>query len=208
MAGCLIWSPPRLLHWSDSLSHLHKWQQIDSITSSLWLFADDCVIYREIVTDDDYHIMQQNLLQLSSWSATWQKKFNVKKCAVLSITRKRSPRVYECNDAIPRAKEYLGVTVTTDLRWNLHWQNIRHKASRTLGLIRRTLSPCYKEFKARAYTALVRPGSGSGSGSVLHTTPWWAITVQCSRTFVAATIKFWSELCWPNYIRPCWTGLL
>ena len=46
-------------------------------------------------------------------------------------------------------------------------------------------------------------GSGSGSGSVLHTTPWWAITVQWSRTFVAATIKFWSELCWPNYIRPC-----
>ena len=50
--------------------------------------------------------------------------------------------------------------------------------------------------------------NGSGSGSVLHTTPWWAITVQWSRTFVAATIKFWSELCWPNYIRPCWTGLL
>ena len=25
MAGCLIWSPPRFRHWSDSLSHLHKW---------------------------------------------------------------------------------------------------------------------------------------------------------------------------------------
>ena len=27
-------------------------------------------------------------------------------------------------------------------------------------------------------------GSGSGSGSVLHTTPWWAITVQWSRTLI------------------------
>ena len=134
----------------------------DNIKSSLRLFADDCVIYREIVTDDDHHILQQDLLQLSSWSATWQMKFNVKKCAVLSITRKRSPRIYAYhldNDVIPRAKEYkyLGLTVTTDLRWNLHCQNIRHKASRTLGLIRRTLSPCSKDVKARAYTALVRP---------------------------------------------------
>ena len=40
--------------------------------SSLRLFADGCVIYREIVTDDDSHILQQDLLQLSSWSATWQ----------------------------------------------------------------------------------------------------------------------------------------
>ena len=89
-------------------------------------------------------------------------KFNVKKCAVLSITRKRSPSIYEYHldtDALPRANnyKYLGVTITTDLRWNLHCQNIRHKASRTLGLIRRTLSPCSKEVKARAYTALVRP---------------------------------------------------
>ena len=89
-------------------------------------------------------------------------EINVKICAVLSIIRKRSPRIYEYhldNDAIPRAKEYkyLGVTVTADLRWNLHCQNVRHKASRTLGLIRRTLSPCSKVVKARAYTVLVRP---------------------------------------------------
>ena len=88
------------------------------------------------MTDDDYHILQQDLLQLSSWSATWQILFNVKKCAVLSITRKRSPRICEYhldNDVTPRAKDYkyLGVTVTTDLRWNIHCQNIRHKASRT-----------------------------------------------------------------------------
>ena len=92
-------------------------------------------------------------------------KFNVKKLAVLSITRKRSPRIYEYHlktDALPRTNDYkyLGVTVTTDLRWNLHCQNIRHKASRTLGLIRRTLSPfskeVKKEFKANAVYVLAK----------------------------------------------------
>ena len=92
--------------------------------------------------------------------------FDVKKCGVLSITRKRTPRIYQyklLNDEIPRVNEYksLGVTITADLRWNKHCQTIRHKASRTLGLIRRTLSPCSRAY--RAYTALVRPQLEYGS---------------------------------------------
>ena len=99
---------------------------------------------------------------LSIWSSTWLISFNVKKCAVQSITRKRKPSIFQyhlCNDPIPRTNEYkyLGVTIIDNLRWNKHCQNTRHKAIRTLGLIRRTLSPCTKEVKARAYTALVRP---------------------------------------------------
>ena len=113
------------------------------------------------LTNSDHQILQ-DLQQLSTWSSTWLMSFNVKKCAVLSNTQKRKPSIFQyhlCNDPIPRANEYkyLGVTITDDLRWNKHCQNIRHKASWTLGLIPRTLSPCTKEVKARAYTALVRP---------------------------------------------------
>ena len=124
----------------------------DNIKSPLRLVANDCVIYREIVTDNDYHILQQDLMQLSSWSATSQMKFNVKNCAVLSITRKRSC-IFEYqfdNDAIPRTNDYkyLGLAVTNDLRWNLHCQNLRHyKASRTLGLIRKTCHHAQKRLK-------------------------------------------------------------
>ena len=118
----------------------------DNIQSRIRLFADDCVIYREIMTNSDHQILQQDLQQLSTWSSTWVMSFNVKKCAVLSITQKRKPYIFQyhlCNDPIPRANDskYLGVTITDDLRWNKHCKNIRHKASRTLGLIRRTLSP-------------------------------------------------------------------
>ena len=94
--------------------------------------------------------------------------FNIKKCAVLTITRKRNPHKYQydlCNEKVPRVDhyKYLGVTVTSDLRWNKHCQSIRQKASRTLGLIRRTLPSCSREVKARAYTALVRPQLEYGS---------------------------------------------
>ena len=108
MEVCLIRCPPRLSHRSNLfLLFINDIQ--DNIKSSLRLFADDCVVYREIVTDNDHHILQQDLLQLSSWSAMWQMKFNVKKCAVLSITRKCSPRIYEYHldtEALPSANNY------------------------------------------------------------------------------------------------------
>ena len=72
----------------------------DNIQSRIRLFADDCVIYREIMTNSDHQILQQDLQQLSTWSSTWLMSFSVKKCAVLSITRKRKPSIFQyhlCN---------------------------------------------------------------------------------------------------------------
>ena len=53
--------------------------------------------------------------------------------------------------------EYLGISISHDLCWEMHCNKITKKASKTLGLIRRTLSPCSKQVKSRAYQALVRP---------------------------------------------------
>ena len=134
----------------------------DDLQSTIRLFADDCVIYKEICNEYDHHILQRDLQRLSTWSTDWLMSFNIKKCGVMSITRKRNSyiHVYQLLDeVIPRVNQYkyLGITITPDLRWNQHCQSIRHKANRTLGLIRRTLPSCSKEVKARAYTTLVRP---------------------------------------------------
>ena len=132
-----------------------------NIQSKMRLFADDSVIYREIHTENDISILQQDLQTLSDWSVKWHMAFNVKKCASLTITRKRTPIQHNykiANETIPRADKYkyLGVTITKDLRWNTHCQLIL-KANKTLGLLRRTLSPCSKEVKSKAYMSLVRP---------------------------------------------------
>ena len=133
-----------------------------NIQSKLRLFADDSVIYREIHSTNDISILQQDLQTLTDWSAKWLMAFNVKKCASLTITRKKSYFHHNyvlANELIPRVDsyKYLGVTVTKDLRWNTHCQLIRNKSNKTLGLLRRTLSPCSKDVKSKAYKALVRP---------------------------------------------------
>ena len=61
----------------------------DEPQSTIRLFADDCVIYKEIRDEDDHHVLQRDLQRLSTWSTDWLMSFNVKKCGVMSITRKR-----------------------------------------------------------------------------------------------------------------------
>ena len=53
--------------------------------------------------------------------------------------------------------KYLGVTITSDLKWNSHIRNVCSKANRTLGFLRRNLFSCPQDVKEAAYKSLVRP---------------------------------------------------
>ena len=61
--------------------------------------------------------------------------------------------------------KYLGVTITSDLRWNtnVHLSNVCTKAKRTLGFLMRILYSCPQEVKEAAYRGLVRPVLDYGS---------------------------------------------
>ena len=60
--------------------------------------------------------------------------------------------------------KYLGVTLTSDLRWNTHViSNVCTKTNRTLGFLRRNLYSCSQEVKEAAYKGLVRPVLDNGS---------------------------------------------
>ena len=50
----------------------------DNIRSSVRLFADDCVLYRNIHSLQDCLTLQEDLTSLGQWEADWQMKFNVR----------------------------------------------------------------------------------------------------------------------------------
>ena len=52
---------------------------------------------------------------------------------------------------------YLGVTITNNLTWNKHIDQITASANRSLGFIRRNLHSCPQATKESAYKTLVRP---------------------------------------------------
>ena len=47
-----------------------------NINSTIRLFADDSVLYRQINSPDDHRILQEDLQKLVEWSKTWQMEFN------------------------------------------------------------------------------------------------------------------------------------
>ena len=67
----------------------------------------------------------------------------------VQLTRKRIKKIHASytlegtNLENVESIKYLGVTITTDLRWNTHVSNVCTKANRTLGFLRRNLYSCY-----------------------------------------------------------------
>ena len=59
----------------------------DNIRFSVRLFADDCVLYRNIHSIQYCFILQEYLTSLGQWEADWQMKFNVAKCHYMRVTR-------------------------------------------------------------------------------------------------------------------------
>ena len=54
-------------------------------------------------------------------------------------------------------QQHLGISIPHDLCCEKNCNKITKMVSKTLGLLRRTLSPCSKEVNSRAHQALVRP---------------------------------------------------
>ena len=103
--------------------------------SEIRLFADDCVCYRETKDEEDTVKLQRDIDRLGAWARKWGMRFQPVKCNMIQLTRKQIKKVHasytlEGTDLenIENIK-YLGVTITSDLRWNTHVRNVCTKAT-------------------------------------------------------------------------------
>ena len=53
------------------------------------LFADDCLIYKIIISPDHFLELQKDLTLLCQWESKWQMEFNKSRCYVLHMSHKR-----------------------------------------------------------------------------------------------------------------------
>ena len=89
---------------------------------------------------------------------------NPSKCQVLHVTRLKTPieTTYFLHDtctmldSVSFAK-YLGVTISNDLSWSTHIDDITKSANQTLGFLKRNIRVQNKNLKSVAYKTLVRP---------------------------------------------------
>ena len=89
--------------------------------------------------------------------------FQPVKCNMMQLTRKHLSKIqasYTLEGTVLENVDnikYLGVSITNDLKWHTHINNICTKANRTLGLLRQTLFSFPQNVKEAAYKGMVRP---------------------------------------------------
>ena len=130
-------------------------------SSNTRLFADDCLIYKEIRTHQDAADLQSDLDALQRWEKQWLMSFHPQKCQLLRITRKRSPveTEYSIHDHILEKGDiakYLGVSLHKHCSWSPHIHQTAKKANNTRAFLQRNLRMAPTTIKKRAYESLVR----------------------------------------------------
>ena len=133
----------------------------ENVTSKLHLFADDCLLHREIITARDCNELQVDLDRLNAWCSKWLLKFNVSKCHHLRVSSRHSttPEIYKIDgQTIAGCKSalYLGVTLQSNFKWNEHIDNVVKGSNRLIGLLRRNFRKAPASVKQTLYKTLVR----------------------------------------------------
>ena len=134
-----------------------------NVSSSIRLFADDCLVYRETNTIEKCCLLQKDLDTLVNWSLTWGMAFNVAKCNIITVTnatKNKTAFTYTTNGQEVKSTNsasYLGLTITSKMKWDQHINSTCSSANRMLGFLNRTLRRCPAQLKEKAYKSTVRP---------------------------------------------------
>ena len=133
--------------------HLH-------LISTIYAYADDTFTFREIKTDHDISVLQPDLDSWNWWSNNNSLQLNPSKCQVMCITSRKDKPVpsYSVNNTTLETCEslrLLGVTVSSDLSWNCHVNNITKKCNKLLGFIRVVVGVKNPYVLLKLYQALI-----------------------------------------------------
>lgn len=143
-----------------------------AVSSSIRLFADDCVIYRKITDPADVLALQNDLDYITTWCTTWQMSLNTNKCKHMRFSRSvysSIPNYYLGGSLLQHTEsyKYLGVHLTSNLSWSTHINFTVRSANRKLGYIRRnfreTTVSLKKPFTLHSYVPLSNTHLVSGA---------------------------------------------
>jgi hypothetical protein len=94
------------------------------------------------------------------WASEWQLTINVSKCSVLAISNQPRPSQYFINGvAIPQRNDFLdlGVTITNNLSFEAHINNIVSKARQRISTLFRGFITRNLYIMRRAFITYIRP---------------------------------------------------
>ena len=136
--------------------------------TNIALYADDTKIWRKIISETDCILLNNDIDSLNDWAVRNKMRFHPTKCKILTFSLRTTLNdilpfqkfSYELGNSIldyDDSEKDLGVFLTPKLTWDSHHDFICKKASRQLGLLRRTCHFVKNPYKKRSlYIMIVR----------------------------------------------------
>lgn len=115
-------------------------------SSSLFQYADDCYLFKAVLSKSDTQQLQEDIDALTKWGADNNLLLNIHKCSFIIFTRK--PRAHNVDiiyniDGVSIQRVFsiklLGVIFDSDLKWDSHVNYVCSRARRLNGFILRNV---------------------------------------------------------------------
>ena len=127
------------------------------------LYADDAKLYYPIGDENSIQLVQQDINQLVAWCSRWRLNLNSRKCFQIqynpkSFARSFNPIYFIENEEIAHHVDGrdLGITISSDLKFHKHVNEVCRKANAEIHRIRRTFRSRTPKFLADMYKIFVR----------------------------------------------------
>ena len=131
--------------------------------SEVRLFADDTILYLFVDNPvSNAAALNRDLQHINDWANHWLVKFSPSKTKTMTLTRKRKkkvfPKLYMSGTPLNEvtSHKHLGVTLSKDLSWNSHIEDVVSRASQSLDVLnalKHKLDRCTLE---KLYNAFIR----------------------------------------------------
>ena len=103
------------------------------------LYADDMLLYRDIGCPEDYNMLQSDVNTIFTWVDRNNLTFNGSKCKYMIISRLKSKSVAASSLTLHSQQiekvssyKYLGITITDNLSWSTHINQITSNARKII----------------------------------------------------------------------------
>ena len=136
----------------------------DELECRVSLFADDNILYIFADTVDECaNVLNRDLEEMENWAYTWLVTFNAKKTCDMPLSLQTRtniilPPLHFKNEVIKTVNShcYLGLTLTSNLKWSAHINNICIKANKRLAILNKLSFKINRKVLEQLYFAYVR----------------------------------------------------
>jgi len=135
----------------------------DKLLSLTRLYADDSSLYYSASSVADIEgIINHDLNLLSHWAKQWLVKFNPNKteCLFFSLRKENQiPNLYFENTLVSMVEDHkhLGVTLSSNGKWNIHIETILQSASKVIGIMRKLKFTLNRNSLNQIFLSYIRP---------------------------------------------------